>query len=80
MRALKSVSEFRWTDLEAKLKCLEIEFQVLYSERKRMKETNDLQERYRNVVSSAKSSLSLNDDHWKDVTSQVAAHNYLIRC
>ena len=66
LRSLESVSEFRWTDLEAKLKCLEVEFQVLYSERKRMKETIDLQERYRNVVSSAKSSLSLNEDHWKD--------------
>jgi len=66
MRALKSVSEFRWTDLEAKLKSLEVEFQVLYSERKQMKETIDLQEEYRNVVSSVKSSLSLNDDHWKD--------------
>merc|ERR1711924_107712 len=48
------------------LKSLEVEFQVLYSERKQMKETIDLQEEYRNVVSSVKSSLSLNDDHWKD--------------
>ena len=36
-----------------------------------MKETIDLQERYRSVVSSAKSSLSLNDDHWKDAQMQA---------
>jgi predicted RNase H-like nuclease (RuvC/YqgF family) len=66
MRALENVSDFRWTDLEAKLKSLEVEFQVLYSERKAMKETIDLQHQYKNVVNSTKASLSCNDDHWKD--------------
>jgi hypothetical protein len=70
MRAL--MSEFRWADLEARFKALEVEFQVLYSERKQMKETIDLQEGSTNAVSAAKSSISLNDRPpfcarvWKD--------------